>query len=63
VVAVSLGFAPLTTRRIVPRETLARALATWQRGGLLVPRRPLPRRRPLPPRSVPVATAAAEQVR
>jgi ribosomal protein S18 acetylase RimI-like enzyme len=58
-----MGFAPLTTRRIVPRETLARALATWQRGGLLVPRRPLPRRRPLPPRSVPVATAAAEQVR
>ncbi|MGY1607070.1 MULTISPECIES: GNAT family N-acetyltransferase [unclassified Geodermatophilus] len=54
-----MGFAPLTTRRIVPRETLARALATWQRGGLPLPRR-LPRRRPLPPRPVPVVTAAAD---
>jgi L-amino acid N-acyltransferase YncA len=44
-----MGFAPLTTRRIVPRETLARSLAAWQRGGVPVPRRPLPRRRPVPP--------------
>ncbi|HJX44398.1 MAG TPA: GNAT family N-acetyltransferase [Geodermatophilus sp.] len=54
-----MGFAPLTTRRIVPRETLARTLAAWQRGGgtVPVPRRPLPRRRPLPPRTLPVVTA------
>jgi GNAT superfamily N-acetyltransferase len=52
-----MGFAPLTTRRIVPRATLARALATWQRGGLPVPRRPLPRLRPLPPGRSPVVTA------
>ncbi len=56
-----MGFAPLTTRRIVPRETLARALAGWQRGGLSLPRRPLARRRPLPPRTLPVVTAAAER--
>jgi ribosomal protein S18 acetylase RimI-like enzyme len=43
-----MGFAPLTTRRIVPRETLTRSLAAWQRGGIPVPRRPLPRRRPVP---------------
>jgi GNAT superfamily N-acetyltransferase len=43
-----MGFAPLTTRRIVPRGTLARALAAWQRGGVTVPipRRPPVRRRP-----------------
>ena len=43
-----MGFAPLTTRRIVPRETLARTLAAWQRGGgtVPVPRRPPVRRRP-----------------
>ncbi|MGY1776024.1 GNAT family N-acetyltransferase [Geodermatophilus sp. SYSU D00804] len=40
-----MGFAPLTTRRIVPRETLARSLAAWQRGGLPLPRPP--RRRPV----------------
>jgi GNAT superfamily N-acetyltransferase len=42
-----MGFAPLTTRRIVPRETLARALAAWQRGGVTIPipRRPPVRRR------------------
>jgi ribosomal protein S18 acetylase RimI-like enzyme len=44
-----MGFAPLTTRRIVPRETLARSLAAWQRGGvpIPVPRRPPVRRRPV----------------
>ncbi|GAB3193340.1 hypothetical protein GCM10027261_08190 [Geodermatophilus arenarius] len=40
-----MGFAPLTTRRIVPRETLARSLAAWQRGGVPLPRPP--RRRPV----------------
>ena len=54
-----MGFAPLTTRRIVPRETLVRSLATWQRGGVPVPRRPEPRRRPLP-RVLPGLGAAAE---
>jgi hypothetical protein len=52
-----MGFAPLTTRRIVPRETLARSLAAWQRGGVPVPRRPLPRRRPVP-RVLPVVAEA-----
>jgi len=44
-----MGFAPLTTRRIVPRETLARSLAAWQRSWLTVPapRRPPVRRRPV----------------
>ena len=43
-----MGFAPLTTRRIVPRDTLARTLAAWQRGGgvVPVPRRAQARRRP-----------------
>ncbi|MFW3169063.1 GNAT family N-acetyltransferase [Geodermatophilus sp. CPCC 206100] len=45
-----MGFAPLTTRRIVPRQTLARALTSWRRGGTTVPapRRPPVRRRPVP---------------
>jgi ribosomal protein S18 acetylase RimI-like enzyme len=54
-----MGFAPLTTRRIVPRDTLVRSLAVWQRGGVPVPRRPVPRRRPLP-RVLPGLEAAAE---
>ncbi|SDO56836.1 GNAT family N-acetyltransferase [Geodermatophilus sp. DSM 45219] len=56
-----MGFAPLTTRRIVPRETLARTLAAWQRSGGTVPlqRRPPLRRRP-PARLVPLLDAAAE---
>jgi GNAT superfamily N-acetyltransferase len=43
-----MGFAPLTTRRIVPVEALTRTLAAWQRGGVPVPvpRRPPARRRP-----------------
>jgi L-amino acid N-acyltransferase YncA len=57
-----MGFAPLTTRRIVPREVLARSLAAWQRGGVTIPtpRRPPVRRRPVAPvaRVVPVAGAA-----
>jgi N-acetylglutamate synthase-like GNAT family acetyltransferase len=32
-----MGFAPLTTRRIVPVDSLTRSLAAWQRNGLLVP--------------------------
>ncbi|MGY1824593.1 GNAT family N-acetyltransferase [Geodermatophilus sp. SYSU D00079] len=54
-----MGFAPLTTRRIVPRETLARSLATWQRGGVTIPtpRRPPVRRRPVA-RILPVVGAA-----
>ncbi|WP_143087167.1 GNAT family N-acetyltransferase [Geodermatophilus ruber] len=56
---VRMGFAPLTTRRIVPRETLARSLAAWQRGGVTipVPRRPPVRRRPMG-RVVPLLDAA-----
>lgn len=55
-----MGFAPLTTRRIVPRETLARSLAAWQRSsGVPVPRRLGTRRRP-PVRPFPVAGSAAE---
>jgi GNAT superfamily N-acetyltransferase len=45
-----MGFAPLTTRRIVAVDSLARSLATWQRGGVAVPapRRAAARRRPVP---------------
>jgi GNAT superfamily N-acetyltransferase len=45
-----MGFAPLTTRRIVTVESLTRSLAAWRRGGLPVPvsRRPAAaRRRPV----------------
>jgi ribosomal protein S18 acetylase RimI-like enzyme len=42
-----MGFAPLTTRRIVTVDSLTRALAAWHRGGipLPAPRRPSPARR------------------
>jgi GNAT superfamily N-acetyltransferase len=45
-----MGFAPLTTRRIVAVDSLARSLATWQRRGVAVPapRRAAARRRPVP---------------
>jgi GNAT superfamily N-acetyltransferase len=45
-----MGFAPLTTRRIVALDSLTRSLAAWQRSGLTVPapRRASPRRRSLP---------------
>jgi L-amino acid N-acyltransferase YncA len=36
-----MGFAPLTTRRIVALDSLTRSLASWQRSGLTVP---VPRR-------------------
>jgi GNAT superfamily N-acetyltransferase len=38
-----MGFAPLTTRRIVPRDTLTRSLAAWRRS-----RRTVPAPRPVP---------------
>ena len=44
-----MGFAPLTTRRIVGLDSLTRSLAAWQRGGLAVP---VPRRAPLRRRPV-----------
>jgi ribosomal protein S18 acetylase RimI-like enzyme len=45
-----MGFAPLTTRRIVAVEALGRSLAVWQRRGVPVPsprRAPVSRRRPV----------------
>jgi GNAT superfamily N-acetyltransferase len=44
-----MGFAPLTTRRIVTVESLTRSLTAWQRGGVPVPvpRRSPGRRRPV----------------
>jgi GNAT superfamily N-acetyltransferase len=48
-----MGFAPLTTRRIVTVDSLTRSLTAWQRSWLTVPapRRATPsgRRRPVPP--------------
>ena len=58
-----MGFAPLTTRRIVALDSLTRSLAAWQRSGLPVPapRRARPRA-PAAGRSAPVRRrrAAAE---
>jgi GNAT superfamily N-acetyltransferase len=50
-----MGFAPLTTRRIVALESLTRTLAARQRGGVTVPapRRPATRRRTMPTVPVP----------
>ncbi|SFF28695.1 GNAT family N-acetyltransferase [Blastococcus tunisiensis] len=48
-----MGFAPLTTRRIVTVESLSRSLASWERGGYPVPgprRASAARRRPVPRR-------------
>jgi GNAT superfamily N-acetyltransferase len=45
-----MGFAPLTTRRIVTVDGLNRSLTAWQRGGLAVPvarRHTAARRRPV----------------
>ena len=56
-----MGFAPLTTRRIVALDSLTRSLAAWQRSWLTVPgpRRALPRRRPVP-RTLPSLRATAD---
>ena len=57
-----MGFAPLTTRRIVGLESLTRSLAAWQRSGLALPtprRAPSARRWPAP-RSLRGVAAAAE---
>jgi L-amino acid N-acyltransferase YncA len=49
-----MGFAPLTTRRIVPRELLVRSLNAWQANRLLpAPRRPVLRRPPVVRRPAP----------
>jgi GNAT superfamily N-acetyltransferase len=61
-----MGFAPLSTRRIVALDSLARSLAAWQRSWLTVPtpRRAAGRRRPvvraLPSVSPSVGRAAVE---
>lgn len=58
-----MGFAPLTTRRIVARDALARSLAAWERSWLPVPSqrgRAAGRRRVLPSRAVASLRAAAE---
>jgi GNAT superfamily N-acetyltransferase len=54
-----MGFAPLTTRRIVPVDSLTRTLAAWHRGGVPVPapRRDGTTRRP---RSLPMLRSAAD---
>ena len=64
-----MGFAPLTTRRIVPRELLVRSLTAWQANRLLpAPRRPLLRRpqvvrRPVPEQpTVPLGDVLAAEV-
>jgi GNAT superfamily N-acetyltransferase len=55
-----MGFAPLTTRRIVTVESLTRSLTAWQRGSFAVPapRRAAARRRPTP-RALPTSVAVA----
>jgi hypothetical protein len=58
-----MGFAPLTTRRIVALDSLTRSLAAWQRSWRMAPapRRPtaVARRRSLA-QSFPALGAAAE---
>jgi GNAT superfamily N-acetyltransferase len=54
-----MGFAPLTTRRIVPRTTLLRSLATWQRSRLVPPPRRAPVRRRPAARGLPPGAATA----
>ena len=46
-----MGFAPLTTRRIVALDSLTRSLASWQRRGLPVPFPRRPDERPAAGRS------------
>jgi GNAT superfamily N-acetyltransferase len=58
-----MGFAPLTTRRIVGLDSLTRSLAAWQRSGLTVPapRRALGARRRPAPRTLRGVGVAAER--
>jgi ribosomal protein S18 acetylase RimI-like enzyme len=51
-----MGFAPLTTRRIVSVDSLARSLTAWQRSGLTVP---APRRASLARRRATARTLTA----
>jgi GNAT superfamily N-acetyltransferase len=57
-----MGFAPLTTRRIVTVESLTRSLRAWKRTGLPVPapRRDAMTRRLGPVRAVPTLRSAAD---
>jgi GNAT superfamily N-acetyltransferase len=57
-----MGFAPLSTRRIVPVESLTRSLRAWQRTGLPVPapRRDAMARRLGPVRALPTLRSAAD---
>lgn len=58
-----MGFAPLTTRRIVSRETLTRSLTAWERSWLPGPSarsRAMVRRRPVP-RGIAAFPAVAER--
>jgi GNAT superfamily N-acetyltransferase len=54
-----MGFAPLSTRRIVPVDSLTRTLAAWHRGGVPVP---APRRDGMTrrPRALPMLRSAAD---
>jgi GNAT superfamily N-acetyltransferase len=55
-----MGFAPLTTRRIVTVDSLTRSLAAWRRGGVAVPSpRRVPVRRRTAPRPLPSVAAEA----
>ena len=57
-----MGFAPLTTRRIVARETLTRTLIAWERSWLPLPAqrgRGVVRRRLAPGRGAAILAAAA----
>ena len=57
-----MGFAPLSTRRIVGRDQLSRQVSAWQRNGLAlpVPRRAGQRRRPVRPLTGLAGLSAAE---
>jgi GNAT superfamily N-acetyltransferase len=58
-----MGFAPLTTRRIVALDSLTRSLSAWQRSrlGVPMPRRPGAARRRPAPRALPAFGSAAER--
>jgi hypothetical protein len=58
-----MGFAPLTTRRIVALDSLNRSLSAWRRGplGVPVPRRSTAARRRPVPRPLPVYEGAAAE--